>query len=232
MNMPFRCWRAGPWLLLLFVPWVGGGCDRTDPCRHSSACPPPAVCQPDGTCRPGGGGSGEHGHRRILTAHDWAIEHGDGTPALQDDVDLLPLGGPRDAIAHLSFGPLPQDTPEITEAVVTLSPHPSWHGSTRPWRVAALAGKDPAEVRARRRPRLEWTPEVHVVRMRTGVQRPLRIDVAPLVRAAVDEGRDRVHVALRVLDRHAEALSFASPRAQAPARRPRLTLVPHHGRVQ
>jgi hypothetical protein len=205
--------------IVLVLAFHVGGCQRADPCAHTGACPPPAVCQPDGTCRPLGKSPAMRTAHRVA-ALDWATEHGDGSPAEATDLDVLCLGGAHDAIAHVAFGPLPHG--KVARATATLFPHPSWSGSDHPWRVAAIAGKRPDQVRARNRPALDWRPERTVVRMRTGVGRPLRIDVTALARAATEEGVDRVQVGLRLLDRRVPALRFASPRVHDASLRPRL----------
>jgi hypothetical protein len=211
-------------LLLLAVPLTA--CARTDPCPHTTACPPPSVCGADGTCRPMARTESLRfagtGHLRAL---EWAIQHGTGAPNPDAQGDTLRLGGPNDAIAHLAFGPLSPEVP-VAQAILTLFPHPSFTGADHPWRVAVVLGRAPSSIRAGRRPELGWMPPVRVVRVRAGGPRPLRVDVTPLVQAAMDAEEPRVLVGLRTMDRKAPELRYASPNAADPGLRPRLDLVP------
>lgn len=224
MNVRFRSACPMPCLLSGLLACLASACDRADPCPHTSACPAPAVCEPDGTCRPAPPEPRPPEATHQVPALDWAIEHGDGTPAHQHALDLFPVGGPRDVIAHLTFGHLPPEAHNASQAVLSLFPHPSWHGARHPYRMLLLAGREPQEVRAQHRPPLQWTPEVTVVRARTGMGRALRIDATSLVQEAAGRGRNRVRVAVRLLHRRDETLRFASPRAQDPNLRPRIDL--------
>lgn len=200
------------------------GCHRADPCASSQACPEDTVCQHDGTCGPLGKGEDlRFAARRGLEATDWAVANDDGSaPGSQPD-DVLPLGGPHGAVAHLAFGPLPTGV-RIVRATLSLRAHPSWTGSAQPWRVGVHEGPPPEEARQGEPKRRRYHPPRRAVRLPTGMDRALFIDVTPFAAEAVDRGDRQVTFTVRVLDRGTPLLRFASPQAIDPARRPRVHL--------
>lgn len=200
------------------------GCHRADPCASSQACPAGTVCRHDGTCGPlGKEGDLRFAARRELTATDWAVANDDGSAPRAHPDDVLPLGGRNGTVAHLSFGPLPAGV-RVVRATLSLRAHPGWTGTFRPWRVGVHEAPSPEEARRGERKRRRYHPPRRVVRLPPGVDRTLFVDVSPLVSEAADRGEGRVAFAVRVLDREAPPLRFASPRALDPARRPRIYL--------
>lgn len=200
------------------------GCHPADPCPHTDACPEGTVCQPDGACRPlEDGDTLRFTATRRLAATGWAHSHDDGSHAPPAAGDALVIGGDHQAVAHLSFGPLPEGV-ELVRALLVLRPHPAWHGVARPWRVSVHEGPAPTKVERGRVTR-RYRPPRAVARLRTGIGRPVVLEVTSLVDAALDGPGRSVSITLRMPDRHAPAVRLASPRAAEATLRPRLVLV-------
>ncbi|MFW6050540.1 MAG: hypothetical protein ACODAU_05165 [Myxococcota bacterium] len=210
--------------VLLSGALCGAACHRADPCPHTDACPEGTVCRHDGTCGPLEREDLQFAVSRRLPVRDWAIRHDDGSEPGTPPDDVLPIGGPHGAAAHLEIGPLPLDL-QLARAVLALHPDPSWPGAGHPWRLGVHRGPAPDTIREARPGRRKYHPAQRVVRLRAGAGRPTFIDVTPTVATALNEGLTRVVLVVRALDRGPPLLRFASPRATDPRDRPHLHLL-------
>jgi len=142
------------------------------------------------------------------------------------DLDTMELGGPRSAVIHLAFGPLPAGR-HIVGARLVLHPQEGWSGPPAGGRVVVHQTL-PFEGR-----RLTWQNAPPAVgapvadrEVGAGGPRPLTLEVLEAVVAATRLGRRHMHLrVLRVGPGDGPAWQIASPRATDAARRPRLLLL-------